>query len=257
MLRPHGGCVILWKSSIIHNIVPIDTVSVRLNCVKVIIDEKFTFLLFNVYMPCDDGCINGNVTQYQDILSEMSVIIHRHNVDNVIIGGDFNTSFGRDSPQTRELNNFCLSENLVPCTTLDCANVNYTFECIHSGSKSEIDHVLVTDSIKESVTQYYSVECINNLSDHLVLITQFSFTCQYFDNKYSSKTTRPVWYKATLQDVESYKMLLDKELRNIYVPVDAINCNNINCTSHSEDIENFHNAIVSACVSASQVLPST
>ena len=255
--RPHGGCVILWKADIVHNVIPIDTVSVRLNCVKVVIDEKFTFLLFNVYMPCDDGCANGNLMQYQDILSEMSVIIHSHDVDNVIVGGDFNTSFARDSPQTRELQVFCSSENFVPCTTLDCAKVSHTFECIQSNSRSEIDHFLVTDSLKESVNQYYSVDCINNPSDHLVLITQLNFHCKYFSKSFKHNRSRPAWYKASLQDVDNYKKLLAQELCKIYVPTDAIECDNINCTIHVQDIENFHNAIVSSCILASQVLPPT
>ena len=56
--RPHGGCIILWRDSINFNIHPIQTISNKLNCNKVVSSEGFDLLLFNVYMPPDNRTNN-------------------------------------------------------------------------------------------------------------------------------------------------------------------------------------------------------
>ena len=65
--RPHGGVVILWKSDLKCKIVPVKYESKRI-C-AIIIDlgiEKL--LLLNVYMPCDDRCLDQNINEYIQVL---------------------------------------------------------------------------------------------------------------------------------------------------------------------------------------------
>ena len=40
----------------------------RLNCVQVWIDKETFILLFNVYMPCDEGIMGEHLREYQDVL---------------------------------------------------------------------------------------------------------------------------------------------------------------------------------------------
>ena len=103
--RPHGGCAILWNSTIGFNILPIKTVSNRLNFIN-ISSKDYNFLLFNVYMPCDSRSEGVSFNQFQDVLAEISIISHNNRSDFLIIAGDFNVDFSRDTPQTKELTFF-------------------------------------------------------------------------------------------------------------------------------------------------------
>ena len=55
-----------------------------------------------------------------------------------------------------------------------------------------------------------------------------------------------------------YKEQLDGELNKINIPNDALECNIVHCSTHSNELELFHNDVISACLSASkQVVPTT
>ena len=139
--RPHGGCIILWRDSIKYNIHPIQTISNKLNCIKVISDEGFEYLLFNVYMPTDErvsnnnrNANNSNFNEFQDVLAEISVICQNNPTSFIIAAGDFNSDFSRDTLQVNELKQFCIDQSLESSTLLPISNVNYTFECKNQGA---------------------------------------------------------------------------------------------------------------------------
>ena len=161
--RPHGGCIILWKDNIKCNILPIQTISKRLNCIKVECDEGYDFLLFNIYMPTDDRTANSNspssnFNEFQDVLAEISITSQNNPTSFIIVAGDFNSDFSRDSLQVNELKQFCLDQSLESCNFLSCSNVQYSFECKMSGSRSLIDHILVSSNVKDCVKSCTFVE---------------------------------------------------------------------------------------------------
>ncbi len=72
--QPPGGCIILWHSNTKYNVVPIGTLFKRQNCVQVWFNDNTFKLLFNLYIPYDNGIAGDNLQEYQDILSEISVV---------------------------------------------------------------------------------------------------------------------------------------------------------------------------------------
>lgn len=84
--------------------VPISVDSKR--CVASIISfSNVKFLLINVYMPTDAPQSNE---EYEHVLHEINLIMQLHNdINNVILGGDFNTDCGRQSVNTTSLKSFC------------------------------------------------------------------------------------------------------------------------------------------------------
>ena len=143
--RPHGGTAIIWRRSILQKIEIIETCSARLCAIKIFINDEHFILLFNVYMPTDQRCDGFNLRVTQDVLSEISVICQAEDAMYIIVTGDLNTDFSRDTIQTREIKQFCDYESLSPCIYSECANIKYTFEnCV--GNRSIIDHCLISKS---------------------------------------------------------------------------------------------------------------
>ena len=91
--RPRGGTAILWKSNFAHNVKPISCDSVRLSAILVSLTTIVSVLVCNVYMTCDARYVGDNLTEYIDVLNEISCLIHKHVPTYYIIGGDFNTNF--------------------------------------------------------------------------------------------------------------------------------------------------------------------
>ena len=145
--RKYGGTAILWKSTIQCTVTPIQTSSKRLTSVLVSLENKSKLLLCCVYMPCDEGFRGANLSEYQDVLNEISTISQEHDGNAICLAGDFNTDVSRHSPQTTELLDFCENENLQLLVKNNISSVDYTFESA-CGSKSGIVQIIVTDTVQ-------------------------------------------------------------------------------------------------------------
>ena len=255
--RPHGGCVIVWRSDLKYKICKIDVMSRRLACVSIVIDGGTKFLLFNVYMPNDDKSDGDNLAEYQDILAEITSVCNHENAQFIIAAGDFNTDISRKSVFVDELTRFCNAECMTSCATLDVSSVEYTFESMSNHSRSLIDHVLISNSCIDAVESHCTIDGIDNASDHIAIMTQLNINCGYFKNMPSNHVPKTTWYKASMGDIKMYKEELDKLLSNIYVSQDCIDCRNVWCNDHVQVIEHLYKDIVSACMTASKVIPST
>ena len=81
--RPHGGCSILWKTSLICIVSPVNTGNRRV-C-AVIIDLPFSkILLTNIYMPIDSKYDRENVSVFEEDLPSVSAISRLHDIDFII-----------------------------------------------------------------------------------------------------------------------------------------------------------------------------
>ena len=94
-------------------------------CIDFIHYHNTSILLFNVYMPTDERSNGEHLNEYQDILAEISTISRSISTSFIVIAGDFNTDFLRNTPQTRELKSFCESESLISCNNFLNSQVDF------------------------------------------------------------------------------------------------------------------------------------
>ena len=80
-------------------------------------------LIMNVHMPCDK---NNNDPEYIDVLN-MSQLCYKYNPNHIVIGGDFNVDFSRNSANTRNLQDFITDFSLFTSIDSPDADVPYTF----------------------------------------------------------------------------------------------------------------------------------
>ncbi len=126
------------------------------------------------------------------------------------------------------------------------------------------------------VKECYPFTNIDNQSDHLCVISDIDIKCEYFNTENVEHVPRTTWYKASLKNLEAYSTSLNGDLSKICIPKDleaystslngelskisihkeAVECRNSMCQVHKIEIEDFHDNIVQACLTASQVLPS-
>ena len=111
------------------------TTSSRL-CAATFVNDNFKLLILSVYMPIDDNS-NSSALEYGFILNEIYGLLEIYNDFTLIIGGDFNTDFQRQTFNLDLLNNFITVESLI-CTSL-IYDIDFTFESV-TGARSTIDH---------------------------------------------------------------------------------------------------------------------
>ena len=84
-----------------------------------------------------------------------------------------------------------------------------------TGSRSLIDHFLVTENIQGFVNDFQVHESMNNSSDHIPIILNFDIKCEYFKLKERTFQPKIAWYKVNVNDDAKYKKCLDEELSKI------------------------------------------
>ena len=99
---------------------------------------------------------------------------------------------------------------------------------------------------------------MDNLSDHIPLSLDLNINCSYLKTKEITYKAKVAWYKVNINDTVKYKSCLNKELNNIKVPHEALQCKLQHCTDHSNMINEFHDNIINSCISAGyESLPIT
>jgi hypothetical protein len=171
----------------------------------------------------------------------------------VCLAGDFNSDFGRTTPNTQELTEFCTAENFVPLINNEKSTVNYTFEAA-CGTLSCIDHIIVTENFVNSVNAYYCIEDVDNLSDHLPVVVELDFPSDYNKDCTTQNTTKCAWYKASIKDISKYKSILDTHLDSFWCDnLESILCSDVTCSkdNHVCELNSLYYHILYSCLQAS------
>ena len=237
--RPHGGAAILWHGEVKNLVTPVMWESSR-GCAVTVELEGEILLLVCVYMPCDDWRHDGNVIEYKEILNEISVLCNSINVTHVCIGGDFNTDLSRNTPQTEELKAYMLENDLYCCASDSVCEVEYTFCSKINDRRTFIDHFIVSHNLKDKLEAFYSIDTKDNPSDHVSLLCSLKCNVEYSKEDTNQQHTEgPAWHLANDIDIEYYKNYVDYNLLNIPLPVNIINCSDLMCNEHNQNITNF------------------
>ncbi len=103
--RPFGGCAILYRKSLLCHISRLSSTSKRF-CGVVLTDQSGTsYLLVCVYLPYYDGSV-GARNEFLISLAELEGFISMHRTDHILIAGDFNVDFQRNSANLVTLQSF-------------------------------------------------------------------------------------------------------------------------------------------------------
>ncbi|ELU11340.1 hypothetical protein CAPTEDRAFT_210625 [Capitella teleta] len=261
--RPSGRLAIITKESSKLSLSRIACKSDRLVAVIVNTFNDFNFLLFNVYMPCDERYATTVTDEYEEVLAEIeSIVDMQSHIDNVVVAGDLNTDISRDnSAHTPLLLDFCDRRDLQPCVQLNVNRVDFTYENEATGAKSTLDHFIFNLSLYDSLIDYFCSHDGDNMSGHAPIFLTL-------DVLSSSKTCDRVsvikgvsWNRATDTDILAYKETLRVCLDEIELPLDALHCSvegqlMCSCPDHANDLIEYHSQIILALeIAASRCIP--
>jgi hypothetical protein len=258
--RPHGGCAVIVRKDLKCSVEPVTTMNKRLFSCLIRLPGNDEFLIHNVYMPTDTQHDMCNLDEFCDVLSEINVSCSCHISAQCIVGGDFNTELMRiNSLHTNALMSFCSDLSLTLCSTLPCANTDYSYANSDLSSVSLIDHFAVDEVLSEKVLEYYCLHRGDNLSDHspLFLVLQLDSAADCVPpSSASTGSSRVSWSKASEEDIADYKHVLSYLLEQV-IPPSLRGCigSGFSCDSenHRGLIEHYFETISSACLAAAEV----
>ena len=106
---------------------------------------KVTVICIYIYMPCDNMLINTCNPEFEQALSHVETLFNEYtcSYDRILICGDFNTSFDRNTAQTRCLCDFMSMNSLAVSWEHTNATLDYTYCNLSLGHFSCIDHFVL------------------------------------------------------------------------------------------------------------------
>ena len=136
------------------------------------------------------------------------------------------------------------NENLAFVLEKFSDDVHYTFTGIKH-NHSLIDHYIVSQNLLETISQYYTVDSVDNLSDHLPLFCHLSIDNNnvHSEHAFIGKpyvSNKSHWQHASKKQIHDYQTDLDKRLKSFTLPKRIISCKETSTCSHRSDIATFH-----------------
>ena len=104
--RPFGGCAIVWRNKLNAKFTPIPTHSNRLCAGTFQLSSGFDIFILCVYLPCDDRQRGDSYLELIDTLNEMLCLKNGATANAILVAGDLNTDFTRQTPQVAAVTEF-------------------------------------------------------------------------------------------------------------------------------------------------------
>ncbi len=161
-------------------------------------------------------------------MCELEDFIDRYSYDHLLIAGDFNVDFSRNTPVRRHLQSFMAEHCLVSADLPFQSNIQFTYMRDDGCAFSWPDHYLCNHS------QFHRVDFGTNLSDHCPLRCSLRFPAlpqvpDCVPSRPSSDVGRIDWKSVTSDHIWSFCELISTRLP--IFPKCVMGC--VKCINHS------------------------
>ena len=242
--RGKGGLVTMWSKCYTKYVTKVKSENFRVQATLFKFPDA-ALLIFNLYFMVDPQLGDFNETELLSVLAEISRIIHVTETRNILLLGDLNCDFSRNTRFVQTVRNFVEEKS---CKVFwnhpdgnRISNIAYTYSntvnnLTHS---SIIDHFIGNERIFNAVTEANVICSPDNFSGHLPIYCKFNVNDLNLQVEPNQSKIKPSWNKASEEDRQLFKNSLNNDLNDIMAPNTCFDCNRLNCNLHSEDIESF------------------
>ena len=251
--RPFGGVAFIWNRSISRfiSIVGADTAG-RCCAIKVNAGNR-KVLVVNVYFPCQSQN-TAYVNEISECLGFIDNLLNNEVYTDVVIMGDTNFECSEQNVGFCLMHQLLSTFNIWHCDGLMDPARSMTYVNDALGHKSCLDHIFVSDSMKDKITLYDVLLLENNFSDHRPIRIGFDFGIANIATKRGQKTAKHYvtrWDKCSLSDYyeATRASLADVVFNNDYARCADNNCRN---ASHLDEISCHYSKVVAALTSAAE-----
>ena len=173
-----------------------------------------------------------------------------------VIGGDFNSDFSRQTRFTNLVQEFFVENSFFNAWSHFSVDFTFSQHSVRNGNNlfitSCIDHFMLQNSLINNVTHAQAIHLGDNLSGHEPIFLSFKVdfspdtTYQHISEP-NVPTRRPMWSKASTDNIDDYRNDLKNILDNVSLNT-GLKCENLNCDdpNHLKDLDNFFNILTDA-----------
>ena len=262
--RGKGGLVTMWKKYLTKYVSRVQCNNFRLQA------TKFSFpncpvLIINSYFPCDPRTDNFDDSEIVEILGDLQVVIRQAQCGEILLVGDLNCHFQRQTRFSNLVRDFLLQlgliivwENPDSHPEHQVNHVDYTHCSVVRGvaSYSVIDHFVSSQGLYNAISEAGVIHSGENTSNHSAIFLKLKVGELDFSMEETSEQPRISWNKANIEAHNKYRTTLKTKLDGLVLPV-CESCTNLKCKVHNESIEEYTMEVMEAIESAGkECLPS-
>lgn len=240
--RPINGMFVAVPDSIKEKVRDISPPSKRMQSLMFNFDTC-KILLINTYFPTDPKTNNFDDTDLYVLLSQIRGVIADNDFDQVIVTGDLNTDFKRNTRFVNIVREFVSELNL--CKSWDNHPIDFTHVTELNGNTytSTIDHFLYNDA-KTSLIDAGSLHHPENMSDHCPIYMKINIPDINNAPKIKDNTkfrSIPRWNKATEEQKTDFCGEVDESIQALDLPICLEGCRDVHCCNdqHFKALDNL------------------
>ena len=259
--RGKGGLATIWNRSLTKYVKRVHCTNFRLQATLFEIPDC-TLLVINTYFPCDPRSEQADITELLELLSDIENVIENNVATNILLTGDLNCHFQRNTGFTSIVLSWLRNTKLALLWNLDDERiepVDFTFCHLSAGilSSSIIDHFAVNQHMLNGLVSAGVIHDGSNLSPHSPIYAKFDVGNMELKLNEVITQNRISWENASSLAKDNFKEVFNQKLENIQF---GHECWDVKCTSieHQTQLENYTISVLEAMESAgSECLPST
>ena len=222
--------------------------------------------MINSYFPCDPRTDNFDDSELITLLADLRSVIQSSECNNVLLAGDLNSHFDRQSRFTNLVDNELADLGLVLLWQNTDNNphhwiqpVDYTYLSVSNNvaSCSTIDHFGASHRMYTAVKEAGVIHSGENLSNHSAIYLKIRLGDIELSMDEPRKERMVSWQRASDDDKDNFKYVMQEKFQNLNLPACA-SCQDLACTIHTDEMEEYTMTVLEAVESASkECLPST
>ena len=240
--RAKGGLATLWHPSLTKYVSKVKCSNFRL------LGKKNSFssgnlLVINTYFPCDPRKDDFDNSELLGILADTTNLINASDCPSILIAGDLNCHFVRNTRFTNIVRNQFEDLNLNifwEANNNKIQSVDYThlFVSENNVSTSTIDHFVGSSRVVNCITEAGVIHHAENTSNHSPIFVKLDVGHLHVSVESCTPNPRTSWSKASEEAKNKYRAAVATKLQGIQVP-ESNNCNNLHCKEHTDMIANY------------------
>ena len=152
----------------------------------------------------------------------------------------------------KHVKQFCNDTGLALSSQLKLPGDSFTYKSDSWHTTSWLDHCIST-SHGHAVIQNMEVLYCESTGDHVPFWTTVLTNCiPALEDKNSDPSPRLDWSRVKIADINNYTAMTDCLLKEVRIPIKAVNCKNVNCRdeTHAKDLNVFSESLLGSLTSA-------
>ena len=240
--RAKGGLATMWHPSLTKYVSKIKCDNFRLLATKFSFPDS-SLLIINTYFPCDPRTNEFDDSELLKVLTDIANTIQSAATHSVLIAGDLNCHFARNSRFTSTVQTFLEDLNLKifwenPSDMIE--PVDFTHQSFNNGSCSisTLDHFVSNEIVISAVQEAGVIHHPDNTSNHSPIFVKINAGNLKVDVCKTQSPPRTSWTKASEEARLEYVNTVAAKLQEVEIPA-CINCSDMHCTAHKDDITSY------------------